>query len=788
MPEPASMSQMVEEAPSTELSRPTPPGVKLRARGQMWYLHDIMEQLSVSKFCILRNSCFAKLFEIGEMHFQGELVNLLCRRLHSSSLDRKTLLFNFSDHLVEFGPADFCAMTGLKFGGSRKLPKNSKFHGEVFSCRNDMFFADIETKFRNKCLTTEGNSVRSVKLAYLLIVYGLLVMNDPSNGKLDLGYMHLVDNMDNFHDFPWGLVAYEYLMAATHRLKTEMLAAENEKSKITLEVSGFIYVLQCWCFEVIPTLGTFCASLNPHNLKSFPRILRWCVSQDEKTFDDGLWKFFIAEHGCDPVRLLLTTREIDILTGLGVTSSMHVASPTPFVDISKPVGRRLNFESGETHERQARKRAYKRKVTPTYSSTAPTTPSNLKVGGDCSVTGCTKKKKKNVVSKCKSAHTDGFDTPEFPYVVADANNNDIISMFVTLKGQLKYVEDFMHMKLASIEVLLGKLIGGVGGACLHTSTNDRFLDVGCDRDAYGYGMEFLPNAGDFVNVSRQVKKKAAVGENISRNNNVGQNFCGSDYDPNDSDLLSAELIQFVSWIRGGNYTSGDNQVLLPTDMLKFADAPWFDVIWRRDGWLDNSHIDALTNLLIMRYDKDDKTRKPRKWTCLEMCCWQALQEPNFDDFAHVVLPYVIGERPLRGPVNWLAATNVYGVANINKNHWVLFDVSLEEQLITVYNSLEQSWVYVEAHFDHMRKNIPTVCAMAGIGYSRAGSKLPMEDCWRVVKFPKPPRQVNMSDCGVMVMKYMECLAFNVPIQRIIPDLCWLPVDGTARSFSIFRAI
>ncbi|KAH6821558.1 hypothetical protein C2S53_011737 [Perilla frutescens var. hirtella] len=115
-----------------------------------------------------------------------------------------------------------------------------------------------------------------------------------------------------------------------------------------------------------------------------------------------------------------------------------------------------------------------------------------------------------------------------------------------------------------------------------------------------------------------------------------------------------------------------------------ATMEWFDPIWDRLGWLYDDHIDALLNLLLINVKA--VTRTPPVSADMEMICWSALIQENFNVVAERVLSYVRGDYPHHGRVSWERATTIYGIGNVGL-HWVAYEVLLERQLIIVYDSM-----------------------------------------------------------------------------------------------------
>lgn len=146
------------------------------------------------------------------------LYHMLCSKLQQPARDDTILRFQFQSYYVNFGPADFATMCSLMFGRSSRLPTRSNFHRIIFNDKRDVIFEDIKKAFVRECKASAGESERCLKLTLLYIVYGMLILEDPSK-SIDPGYFHLIDDLDRFNSFPWGSVAYDFLVKHTTNSK-----------------------------------------------------------------------------------------------------------------------------------------------------------------------------------------------------------------------------------------------------------------------------------------------------------------------------------------------------------------------------------------------------------------------------------------------------------------------------------------------------------------------------------------------------------------------------------------
>ncbi|XP_057773985.1 uncharacterized protein LOC130993180 [Salvia miltiorrhiza] len=286
-------------------------GALVSVRCHLWYLNLLRQHLSHANFAHVRSSCFGPLLEIINFEFQGQLYNVMCRRLQSGCVKKMVLQFRIGNHVVEFGPADFAIMTGLRFNGNTNLPESSTFHQTVFSGQRFLHLITIENRFLKECKQTGGSSETSLKLGYLYIVYGLLVLKDRTRKNIDLGYIHLIDNLDRFLCYPWGRIAYDFMVPRTYNARKLLEKMETKENKLTVEAYGFVHVLQAWAYEIMPSLAAFCGKRVVEHENRLPRMQRW--SADSGFLFEDLWPYFLPRVGNDMVCCILNIFTFELI-------------------------------------------------------------------------------------------------------------------------------------------------------------------------------------------------------------------------------------------------------------------------------------------------------------------------------------------------------------------------------------------------------------------------------------------------------------------------------------------
>lgn len=137
----------------------------------------------------------------------------LVRRLESASLSNGRFRFRVNRRMIELCLEAFAAVTGIRYGSLEEITATSShLHSSVFKQNSSLKFKDIHSKFLSECSRNQGQSEDALKLALLYIVYDFFLIRDHDSDDIDLKYLHLVDDVNSFINYPWGTVAYEFLM------------------------------------------------------------------------------------------------------------------------------------------------------------------------------------------------------------------------------------------------------------------------------------------------------------------------------------------------------------------------------------------------------------------------------------------------------------------------------------------------------------------------------------------------------------------------------------------------
>ncbi|KAH6815832.1 hypothetical protein C2S51_020652 [Perilla frutescens var. frutescens] len=225
-------------------------GALVSGRGYLSWLDTIQTHLSKENQLLLSESCFGHFLAIPDIQLQGQLYAVLIQKLERSSLARMRLAFRINERVIEFGPREFSLMTELRMDGWEEPPRESVFHKTFFHGKTDLVFCDIQKSFVQECVATRGESRNTFVLALLYILYGILLIRARKGKKIDLKYLHLVDDLSRFNYYGWGQVAYEFLVRTTHHAREIMDNLIAEDKNLAFDANGFAIALQMWVYEV----------------------------------------------------------------------------------------------------------------------------------------------------------------------------------------------------------------------------------------------------------------------------------------------------------------------------------------------------------------------------------------------------------------------------------------------------------------------------------------------------------------------------------------------------------
>lgn len=124
-------------------------------------------------------------------------------------------------------------------------------------------------------------------------------------------------------------------------------------------------------------------------------------------------------------------------------------------------------------------------------------------------------------------------------------------------------------------------------------------------------------------------------------------------------------------------------------------------------------------------------------------------------------------------MQWAHVDRVFGIGHVRGNHWVAYEAKLMEQCIVVYDSMSEHPLrdIVIQSFQQVARAIPAMCATAKVWTRKGWDEGQLKESWEIMYDDNTPQQTNGYDCGIMAVKFIECLATGNSMQLIEPDRC-----------------
>ncbi|KAF3589902.1 hypothetical protein F2Q69_00026257 [Brassica cretica] len=234
---------------------------------------------------ILKDPVFEPLLAIIENNliYSGKIIySFMCKQLRVSKLHE--LWFLFAKKPLRFSMKEFYVVTGLKYKEEPDVDfinwKNDKgFWSNALKISAKINLYTIRDELLKVC--NEWSYVDRVRLVYLSIIQSFLMAKDWKV-YIPQEYIRLVMDFEKLRMYPWGLRAYDELIASIFR------AREDVHTKNSYVLDGFSYVFQIWIMEAIPDIGsmrevfTFVSSTGDFDVIDNTRFLREDEKKDER--------------------------------------------------------------------------------------------------------------------------------------------------------------------------------------------------------------------------------------------------------------------------------------------------------------------------------------------------------------------------------------------------------------------------------------------------------------------------------------------------------------------------
>ncbi|KAL6566829.1 hypothetical protein OROMI_015233 [Orobanche minor] len=168
-------------------------------------------------------------------------------------LDQTALWFKVQGRVLRFSRVEFALITGLKFGPAKVNPYmlREKVSGDSVYARllggKAISPADLRTQFINKQfkvnkVVVKGTENEYLKLAKVLMASMFVVGLDTNKTKIPTWMWVLVEDDEAWEQFPWGSMAYQFLIGQINAVKKDVPGPYHLKGNTIafLELQGVL--------------------------------------------------------------------------------------------------------------------------------------------------------------------------------------------------------------------------------------------------------------------------------------------------------------------------------------------------------------------------------------------------------------------------------------------------------------------------------------------------------------------------------------------------------------------
>lgn len=217
----------------------------------MQCIKDIKKHLDDTATSLFSTTVFGPWLQLKSFERDPMLVHaVLQSQIPSRHTDR--LLFNIGGHEMTFNREAFCLVTGMRFGASSGVyPKfGTCFLDKLLpKPRKVKDLMDIVNKPSDLNLSA-GDSVR---LCLLLLVHRGFLGREQKSHLIE-PLVDLVESLDAWNDYPWGLVCWNVLFPSIHGRLGPREANQRQRLATTGNVAQYSLLGFFFAFTVIRNL------------------------------------------------------------------------------------------------------------------------------------------------------------------------------------------------------------------------------------------------------------------------------------------------------------------------------------------------------------------------------------------------------------------------------------------------------------------------------------------------------------------------------------------------------
>ncbi|GMN62058.1 hypothetical protein TIFTF001_031138 [Ficus carica] len=232
--------------------------------------------------------CIQPFMHLETLGWTGQVFHSTVMRLTNHSAMGDALWFQIGEDLGRFSINKFCLITGLNYIGSTHLPVvDSQLISRYFLTVRGVSRENLELQMSNAKFDNDDDAV---KLSLLYIMFSIPLSN-ASAIKIDPKFFALVDDLDAFDVFPWGVLSWEATRAAIcHTVDNRMSSKKRPLKKIYkvhYSLPGFPHALLVWAYETLPSIAS---KFTTKYEQAIPHMMSWTIVKNVK-FDDVVAAF-----------------------------------------------------------------------------------------------------------------------------------------------------------------------------------------------------------------------------------------------------------------------------------------------------------------------------------------------------------------------------------------------------------------------------------------------------------------------------------------------------------------
>lgn len=214
-----------------------PPSINVRARVSL--MSEMKLKLTPNRETLFRATCFGPWLDLTDTTADPLLLYAFFQ--HQSFPPNGTedeMYFQFGPHQLHFGPADFCLITGLRFGSTPSDP--SVKEGFVFR-----LFGEHKPKL-DKVMATyhtlsddDGMDDLDAVRVCLMLTIDLFFLGRQGRMKVTKDTLTAIENLGYLNSYPWGSVIWK--QTVTQMYDCLRRGAREVGASKKLSIAGFLF-------------------------------------------------------------------------------------------------------------------------------------------------------------------------------------------------------------------------------------------------------------------------------------------------------------------------------------------------------------------------------------------------------------------------------------------------------------------------------------------------------------------------------------------------------------------